>query len=100
MRRYVQDNWKVTPRLTLNLGVRYSYFAQPTDSSGLLSNFLPSTYVAANAPTVDSTGSICTVAPCANVYGINGTAAEPQLRSAERAGVCESGDRPCLTLRR
>ncbi|ADW70977.1 TonB-dependent receptor domain-containing protein [Granulicella tundricola] len=70
---YVQDNWKVTPRLTLNLGVRYSYFSQPTDSSGLLSNFLPSTYVAANAPTIDSTGSICTVAPCANAYGINGT---------------------------
>ena len=60
---YIQDNWKVTPRLTLNLGVRYSYFAQPTDSSGLLSNFLPSTYVAGNAPTIDSTGSICTVAP-------------------------------------
>ncbi len=70
---YAQDNWKVTPRLTLNLGVRYSYFAQPTDSSGLLSNFLPSTYVAANAPTIDSTGSICTVAPCANANGINGT---------------------------
>jgi outer membrane receptor protein involved in Fe transport len=56
---YVQDNWKVTPRLTLNLGVRYSYFGQPTDSNGLLSNFLPSTYVAANAPTVSSTGNIC-----------------------------------------
>jgi Carboxypeptidase regulatory-like domain/TonB dependent receptor len=68
---YVQDDWKVTPRLTLNLGVRYSYFAQPTDSNGLLNNFLPSTYVAANAPTIDSTGSLCTVAPCANAYGLN-----------------------------
>ena len=58
---YVQDNWKVTPRLTLNMGIRYSYFAQPTDSNGLLSNFLPSTYVAANAPTISSTGNVCTV---------------------------------------
>jgi hypothetical protein len=56
---YVQDNWKATPRLTLNLGVRYSYFGQPTDSSGLLSNFLPSTYVAANAPTISSAGNVC-----------------------------------------
>jgi len=68
---YVQDNWKVKPRLTVNLGVRYSYFAQPTDSSGLLNNFLPSTYVAGNAPTIDSTGSICYTAPCANAYGLN-----------------------------
>ena len=72
---YVQDNWKVKPRLTLNLGVRYSYFSQPTDSSGLLSNFLPSTYIPANAPTVDATGSICTVAPCS---GINGSIPNPK----------------------
>ena len=70
---YVQDNWKVTPRLTLNLGVRYSYFAQPTDSNGLLNNFLPSQYNPANAPTIDSTGSICKApaATCANTYGLN-----------------------------
>ena len=68
---YVQDNWKVTRRLTLNLGVRYSYFAQPTDSNNLLTNFAPAKYNAANAPTVDSNGFICKTAPCANTEGLN-----------------------------
>jgi hypothetical protein len=49
---YVQDDWKVTRRLTLNLGVRYSYFPSPTDSNHTLLNFDPATYNAANAPTI------------------------------------------------
>jgi outer membrane receptor protein involved in Fe transport len=28
---YAEDNWKVTPRLTLNLGVRYEYAGAPTE---------------------------------------------------------------------
>ena len=68
---YVQDNWKVTPRFTLNYGVRFSYFGQPTDGNGFLSNFDPSAFNAANAPTVSSTGNICIAAPCANVNGLN-----------------------------
>jgi hypothetical protein len=51
---YVQDDWKLTPRLTVNLGVRYSYFPSPTDSANILANFDPSKYsasvAAANAP--------------------------------------------------
>lgn len=43
---YVQDDWKVTPRLTLNLGVRYSYFPSPTDSNDTLVNFDPALYSA------------------------------------------------------
>jgi Carboxypeptidase regulatory-like domain/TonB-dependent Receptor Plug Domain len=49
---YVQDDWKVTPRLTLNLGVRYSYFPSPTDANHTLLNFDPAAYNAALAPTI------------------------------------------------
>ncbi len=68
---YVQDNWRITPRLTLNLGVRYSYFAQPTEGGGRANNFDPTTYSAARAPTITSTGLVCLVAPCANADGLN-----------------------------
>ncbi len=72
---YLQDSWKVTRQFTLMGGVRYSYFPQPVDANNILSNFDPATYVAANAPTVDSTGFLCKVAACANTQGLNsGTA--------------------------
>jgi hypothetical protein len=55
---YVQDDWKVTRRLTLNLGLRYSYFPSPTDSNDTLVNFVPGLYQA-GAVTIDpGTGSM------------------------------------------
>ncbi|WP_263411499.1 TonB-dependent receptor [Terriglobus tenax] len=65
---YFQDDWKVTPRLTLNAGMRYSRFNQPTDAKNMLTTFDPTLYVAGKAPTIDTNGLICTTgAPCTGV---------------------------------
>jgi hypothetical protein len=37
---YAQDDWRVTPRLTLNLGVRYDYFQPYKENSGRQANFV------------------------------------------------------------
>jgi hypothetical protein len=53
---YFQDDWKVTRRLTLNLGVRWFYI--PHVYSDELSMFLASRYDPAQAPTVTEAGVI------------------------------------------
>lgn len=37
---YMQDDWKVTQRLTVNLGVRYEYFTPKREQSDQLGNFV------------------------------------------------------------
>lgn len=38
---YVNDTWKVRPRVTLNLGLRYSQYPQAFASDNRISNFIP-----------------------------------------------------------
>ena len=50
---YVQDDWKIGKRLTINLGVRWSSFPSPTDVKTTLNNFDPRLYSATQAPMID-----------------------------------------------
>jgi outer membrane receptor protein involved in Fe transport len=55
---YLQDDWRITPRLTLNLGVRMSLFGTYGEKYNQTYNFEPSVFSAANAPALAADGSL------------------------------------------
>ena len=68
---YVQDNWRATSRLTLNLGLRWDGVPHTVEANGRESNFYPSLYSSTNAALLASDGTICTgvATPTANCTG-------------------------------
>ncbi len=38
---FVQDDWKISKRLTINIGLRYDMYGLPVENQGRLVNFLP-----------------------------------------------------------
>lgn len=56
MEAYFQDDWKVNPKLTINYGVRYSYYWPTYMEGDQVTNFNASNFVAANAPLMTTGG--------------------------------------------
>ena len=57
---YIQDDWRLTPRLTLNLGLRYYYLTPFWDSITPTNDsiFVPTAYSAANQAQLDGNGNL------------------------------------------
>jgi len=66
---YIQDNWRVNHRLTLNLGLRWDGAPHTYEANQQSANFYPNLYDPTKAATFDSTGNICSVVsnpPCSS----------------------------------
>lgn len=56
---YVQDNWRVNNRLTLNLGLRWDGIPHTYEANQQSSDFYPNLYNQANKAVFDTAGNIC-----------------------------------------
>jgi len=63
---FVDDSWKLTRRLSLNLGLRYEYMMAMYSTADNLSEFVPSLYKASQAVQVNSLGQV--VPNTGNIY--------------------------------
>jgi hypothetical protein len=58
---YGQDTWRITPRLTLDFGMRFAWIPPQYDANNQVALFDPAAYNPANAVTIDpSSGNIIT----------------------------------------
>ena len=61
---YIQDNWKVTNRLTFDYGLRFVHMPPQYDLYGHAANFYPDQWSLANAPALYQPGCPGGVYPC------------------------------------
>jgi len=54
---YAMDTWKITPRLSLQLGLRYDALPQAWERANQVATFDPALYLSSQAPTWKSDGS-------------------------------------------
>lgn len=69
---YIQDQWKITHRVTATIGLRTTFFPPTYPPTGAATDFIPSLYNPAYAPVVNANGTITTPNANANYNPLNG----------------------------
>jgi len=87
---YAQDDWKITPRLTINYGMRYEYHPMFQDHNGNVAAFLPGYYTGTDGSIVHGAvavpdGSLKLVNP-----GFSGSILPTPILTASQAGIPNS----------
>lgn len=82
---YVQDDWHIAKRLTLNLGLRFSFFGRYSEKNNLAWNFDPTKFVAGASGVDPATGLV------------TGTITNPQFNGWVNCGVTPGVPAGCMT---
>lgn len=83
---YAMDNWHVTDRLSVQYGIRYDAMPQVWERNNKVSNFDPTQYQSALAPTFDTSGYIVSNPSYLQTYNLEGVATQFYLNGIAIAG--------------